>query len=200
MIDKQFLTKEYYLDKLSLILKNTHGIEEDIAFFVELHKQIEKSIDNMSEMMDIFNEAYLTKISDTTHYDILDRLGALYNVTRQFSVTYEETTYELNLNDEELLMLIKAMVIKNRYKGTYEEQQELFKQIGLPIYQFNAINPAECDVYLDNTIPVSENIQHMFLAGLFTLTSMGINYNFYYTSISNIGVWDVSNWDEAIWS
>ena len=55
-------------------------------------------------------------------------------------------------------------------------------------------NPDESDI-----IVITENIKHMFNAGLFTLNSMGVNYTAETLKISTLAKWDESKWDEGVW-
>lgn len=175
-------------------------------------------------LLNIFDNDYLQFISNLqgsnssqtvefgTVSDILDKLAEIYGVRRNFSVTYiiiENTesklvTKELSLNNSELLTLIKTQIIKNYCVGTYEQIQKFYQDINLPVIVLTDDNSsATCSLILeevtDSTLSYSDNIKDMFLSGLLTIENMGIAYRLQILNLDELGVWDVSNWDERNW-
>lgn len=215
---------DYYYYKLPLYIRNSYGMEEHFKVFYNLLIQLDNIEDNILYAFNVFdNEStYLSKISDGPEgyvSDILEKLGYLFGITRIFDVEYEESEVlvkkSLKLNNHELLTLLKSQIIKNNYKGTYEESVNYYKLINLPIYLLNSVNTAECYVYLnDNQVrsltrsnyAITDNIKEMFKANLFTLQSMGIVYQSIITNIEFIAKWDypkdpqVTGWDAGRWS
>lgn len=144
--------------------------------------------------------------------DFLDKLAALYGLKRQFSIDYtifvdgelQEISKQLSLSNLELLILIKMQIIKNYCEGTYEQIVKYYESIGLYMLPLNSINAATCDIYfqkIDGTIYANSiNIEDMFYAGLLRIESMGINYRQTILDLTDIFIWDSSNWDEKEWA
>lgn len=210
MLNEKLLSLDYYFNKLSMFMSNSYGVKEQFAIIHNILVSVDSTIDTFFENFNIMSQDITNVIAPgSNESDVLDKIASIYGVARQFSVSYTdgETQYtdvELNLNNFELLMLIRATIIQNNYSGTYEETIDFYKLIGLTglITLLNAQDLAECDVYLTPSNIITENISKMFLAGLLTLKSLGIKYNHTYIDINNIGVWDVSEWDDStrVWS
>lgn len=205
---------EYYKTKLPLYMQNSYGILEHFRMIFDFLLEFDLEEDNVIYAFNIFDEGYLNFINsldDSTtkdKSDILDKIGALYGVTRTFDVTYEENnqqvTSALHLTNSEFLKLIKARIIQNNYTGTYEESRNFYDNIGLPIYLFQSNCSAEVNVYLDSSVPSTGNEQKMFLANLFTIKSMGITYNTQIIDVIHLLIWDSASedryWDVGRWA
>lgn len=215
LIDK-LLAWDYYEKKIPLYLRNSYGIVDHFIIVYECLTRVNDIEDTLIKALDIFDENYLTFIneldtSDTKDKsDILDKLGKLYGLNRDFDVTYLENSVEktasLHLNNAELLKLIKARIIQNNYTGTYKESRELYEKIELPIYILQTYTAAYAYLFLDesSSYTLSENEKILFLAGFFTLKSMGIRYATATGDISELALWDSSidskSWDVGRWS
>lgn len=205
---------KYYEQKLPLYMKNSYGILEHFRILYELLLNVDSLEDNIIQSLDVFSNTYLEFInsldgSDENVSDILDKLASLYGVSRNFGITYSNSgtpTYEnLSLTNKELLKLIQARIIQNGYKGTYEESRKLYDKIGFGVYMLNTATPGYSYLYLDESIYMpTENERIMFLAGLFTLKSMGITYEMNVGELITLALWDSNDstrmWDEGKWS
>ena len=214
MISDKLKSWEYYYYKLPLYIRNSYGITSHFKLFYDLLVQMDKVEDSLLYIFNVFDNAdkYLKAVSDGPNgyeSDVLEKIGSLFGVNRVFDVKYKkddaEVTKSLRLNNSEFLILIKSQIIKNNYKGTFEESLQYYKLIGLPIYLLNSVNPAELLLYLNETEgKFSQNIMDMFLANLFTLESMGITYQPLTTNIEALAIWDednaLRNWDYGRWS
>lgn len=219
---------QYYVDKLPLYLKNASGYKEHFEILYDLLVSLSDMQDKILDALNILQANYFDKyvnnglavdnelyaddslMVDGNQYLLFDYIAALFGLTRNFSVTYDdgggETTTALSLSNEELYLLIKARIIQNNYDGSYTQAMDYYSKIGLPIY-FVTAGPAQADLYLDTTTALSDNIQVLFLAGLFTLQSLGITYDYHVGNVGRIGVWGatgdtVSNknsWNNAYW-
>lgn len=213
MISDKLLDLDYYLDKLSMYFRRCYGIEEQFAMLNSIMRQLNSTLDFAYERLDVMNTDYINMINrtqtetDIDESDILDKIASIYGVARTFSVSYTTsstsvTDKQISLNNEELVVLIKARIIQNTYKGTYEECMSLYRLIGLDQFIIinNDVEDATCNMYLQPQS--SENIQDMFLAGLLSLESLGITYNYDLVSATSLGLWDVSDWDDTtrLWS
>lgn len=213
MIIDKLKTWDYYKRKIPLYLQNSYGFVDHFKMLFDLLIQIDSTEDDVIKAFDVLNEIYLNYINslpDATENDsdILDKIAALFGVSRNFDVSYIDNNIlekaSLTLTNAELLKLIKARIIQNNYSGTYEETRQFYTNMGLPVYLFQSGSPAEVYVLLDNSIQLTENEQKMFLANLFTIKSMGIVYHTSITDIVSMLVWD-SNistrmWDVGRWA
>ena len=213
MLSDKLKSWEYYKNKLPLYIQNSYGIDEHFKIILSTLLQLDIVEDDVIKAFNIFDDNYLSYINSldlsTTkdHSDILDKIGELYGVTRNFDVTYTESgtekTGSLHLTNSEFLKLIKARLIQNSYSGTYEDSRKFYEMIDLPIYLFQSQNPAEVYVYLDESAQLTDNEKKMFLSNLFTITSMGITYITNISNIVRLFVWDstIDNrfWDKGRW-
>lgn len=181
-----------------------------------------RGLDLFDETKQQNSDTYINYLKQFTNdeyvFDLLDKIATIYNVNRKFDVTYiisdtssedfgKEKTYTLELTNKELLILILTKSILSAFDGTYYSARELYDKIKLPIYIYTqdatnvklildtsiTENPDESDI-----IVITENIKHMFNAGLFTLNSMGVNYTTETLKISTLAKWDESKWDEGV--
>lgn len=205
---------DYYRNLVPMYLQDVHGFLEQIKIFFDIGFQsgnflfcgndvvcgttlgftgssVLSSIDRTFSFLDIFN---MSKTHNDESSDILDKLAALFGVTRRFSVNVGEVKKDLQLSDDDLLILIKFQVIKNFFDGSQERLSKCITLTGLPIMILTDTS-GHCKSYMliqDDT-PISENVQYMFLAGLLNIESMGIRYSYALQSAENIAIFDSLN-------
>lgn len=214
---------EYYKNKLPLYLQNSYGFIEHFRIWYQI--LINGICDNaiiLLNLINIFDGNYFDFLEtiegvQRTSYecDILDKIGRLYGVNRQFRITYEDNneikTETILLNNQDFLTLIKTQIIKNYCEGTTEQINSYYKMIGLKMYVLSASEPATAYMYLPTSSSSSEyaysdNIKKMFLAGLLKIDSMGITYRYTFVDIDRILLWDSLNeaatngWDGGEWA
>lgn len=214
MIINKLKSWDYYKEKIPLYIQNSYGIVEHFKILFDLLVQMDLTEDDVLYGFNILDDGYLAFInnlddSDTKDSsDILNKIGLLYGVTRTFDVNYiennEAKTVSLHLTNSEFLKLIKARIIQNNYDGSYIQSREFYDKMNLPVYLFQSANSAEVYVYLDTSIPLTENEEKMFLANLFTIKSMGITYITSITEVVSLLIWDSTSefryWDKGRWS
>lgn len=208
MLKEKLTEKKYYLDNMSMFLKESYGIEEQLNMFVEWLKSMDNLADVSISCLDIWNPNYKNdlkrKISNDEDFKPLDNLASLIGISRETKISYydkekKEKVYEiLHFSNDDLIDLIIINIIQNNYKGTTKELIDLYqKKLKYNIYivpslkNLTAYNSAYCDVYLEVTrsdgTTISENIQKMFKYSNLFLRSLGIEYNALLTTdISNI--------------
>lgn len=214
---------DYYKQKLPLYLQNSYGFIEHFRIWYDMYvgtgeyAGIIHVSDVLLSLLNIFDDDYLDYINNMpesnsgTQSDILDKIGNLFGVKRQFSCTYFDNynyiTDELILNNEEFLILIKGQIIKNYCEGTYEQIEQYYNSTGLKIcITTSELSNAESHTYLITTddSDYSDNIKKMFLAGMLRIESMGIKYIDIYSNFSGLLRWDsgVVNevWDAGVWA
>lgn len=185
MINEKLVDFNYYYNKLPLYLRNSETFPEHLRIWVEFIQGMNNYADDMLGLIDVFNPNYMQKYGDFCD-DFLDKLGALYGVRKQFSVTYlddnnQEVTKELTLNRTEFYILIKAQIIKNFFDGTNEQLNDFYVQASIPMIYVTATS-GQCYILLlvDKLKEINENsdnIIDMFKNGLLSVESMGIHYN-----------------------
>lgn len=219
MLKSKLLSWIYYERKIPLYVLNAYGVQEFFKIMVNFLINQDNVEDTICYAFNIYDEGYSSFMMgyDKTsfNYTFLDLIANLYGVSRAFGVEYvdEEGEFyhkDLYLNNDELLMLIKARIIQNNFDGTYESTREFYDRVNMPVYLFQSNNPAEAYVYISTKNPdgteniMSNNIKDMIYAGLFTIKSMGITYHTYIRNVLNLGIWDSESnnrtWDVALWS
>lgn len=202
MIKEKYLDFNYYYNSLSTFLKQSYGVKEQFEIFWNALKELDSTGDKIFNNLDITDEDYSTTDKD----DILNKLAKLFNVNRDFRVEYNDEIYDLHLSNGELLLLIKAQIIKNNFDGTMEMCKLLYDKAGLPVVMITEENEhATVSVYLNESeANIADNLFHMFMSGLFTIESAGIKYIHVSTDVSKFAVWDSSDtsigWDNGVWS
>lgn len=219
---------EWYYNKLPLYLKNSYGFSEHFRIWYELLISGDKNGivnvgDTLLYLFNIFDKNFLQTIANFpdsgategnygTVSDFLDKLGYLFGVIRNFSVTYkndndENVTEDLSLNNEDFLLLIKAQIIKNYCEGTYEQIKGYYNSAGLDVFLITTEDGASAHVYLaapPDSSKYSLNVEKMFKSGLMRIESMGITYTEGVRVLVSFLTWDSTKtkeyWDTGVWS
>ena len=219
---------EWYYNKLPLYLKNSYGFSEHFRIWYELLISGDKNGivnvgDTLLYLFNIFDKNFLQTIANLpdsgategnygTVSDFLDKLGYLFGVIRNFSVTYkndndEDVTEDLSLNNEDFLLLIKAQIIKNYCEGTYEQIKGYYNSAGLDVFLITTEDGASAHVYLaapPDSTKYSLNVEKMFKSGLMRIESMGITYTEGVRVLLSFLTWDSTKtkeyWDTGVWS
>lgn len=129
----------------------------------------------------------------TTCY-MLDNIGALFGVKRHFSVELDGgVKKELTLDNKDFLILIKATIVKNYCEGTFEQLKEFYQSVGLFVV-ITTSAPGICNIYMATAVEganydYSDDIKSMFLSGLLTIESMGIEYHKTFIDMTKLLVW-----------
>lgn len=226
----------YYVRKLPLFLQNSYGFVEHFRIWYDMmisETETQGAInvcDYILYLLDIFDENYLEAIAKLdgsgatfdedgniisygTTSDILDKIGELFGVKRTFSVAYinddyKQVTEEITLDNKDLLILIKAQIIKNYCEGTFEQIKGYYESAGLYIFVITSDVSATCNLFLadgGSTYNYSDNVVKMFKAGLLIIQSMGIQYIVGKAEMTGFLVWSedsaMSNqvWDIGVW-
>lgn len=211
MLNQQLTQLDYYLNKLSLFIKGSYGIKEQFTTFFNVLLNIDNTVDDFFTHFSAVTDAALFAINrlSSTESDILDKIGLILGVTRRFDVMYVDDDSiqikkQLNLTNNELQKLIKAQIIRNNFQGSYEELTQFYTWLGLPIYVNNYVDAATVIMTLDSSIKTTDAEKDMFLAGLFTVKSLGIAYQHHLLPVHNTAIWDNASstrvWDVGVWS
>ncbi len=196
LIDK-LKNKEYYLQKLTMFLRNSYGIEEQIEVLWKVLLDVDTTID------DVFNALSMTTTDDVD--DLLDKLAELIGTKRQMDVTYLVNDvphyYTLTLTNAELLRAIKTRILQNNYVGTFEEFISNYQSIGLEVLIYDTETPSTVSIVLNDSPALTDNDKKLFLAGNYTIRSVGIAYQHSILDITQLAIWDAitSVFDTAQW-
>lgn len=210
---------DYYLKKIPLYLQSDENFVSHFRIWYdflvgkenETNNGLIGSGDTLLDLFNIYDENYLEKINKYGK-DFLDKLANLFNVKRNFSVKYIENNVEkskqLSLNDEDLLLFIKARIIRNYSNGSYEQMRKFYESNGLNIF-LKSNDSASVRAYLlempNSTVEYSENIKTLFLSGLLTIESMGVSYSYSMQPYDKFLIWDkpidsnYTGWDNGEW-
>lgn len=217
LLPQPLTTYEYYVRKCPLYLQNSSGFLSHFKFwydYVMFDVNLSTSggvlnvEDNFLRLLDIYADDYLellASLRQSTDTDFLDKLASLFGVSRVLTVTYFEDnqykTSSLKLTDSELLIFIKCQIIKNYCDGTYEQMKKYYASTGLIVQLLTSTDSATVDMYLITLTgnQYSDNIKHLFLSGLLTIKSVGIQYRHSVITIENVLIWDKGKWDEGEW-
>lgn len=218
MINEEIKSWNYYRNKLPLYIKNSYGLEQMIKdVFYDCLKRVDEVEDDFLEVIDILNENYSTILekyvtpndsSEENSFDILVKIAKIYGMNREINISYMELNEEtqvlekvekkLTLTNEELLKLIKGRILQNNFNGSYEQMRAYYDYFKLPIFIYTDTDidlKAHVIISTDGLSNFTQNEVDMIKAGLFTLKSMGIEYDQAVVDTSNLFIWDESLWD-----
>ncbi len=200
MIREDLLEFQYYLDRLSKFMQESFGINEQVRTFHSLLVQVDDFYNKFFRDISIFDSYYIGPNRNI----LLDKLGSIFGCQRHFTIPeYDPARWnviigflDIDLEDEDFLVYIKAQIIKQNFNGTREELQTLYttyedgklKKGILDLIFYYLQSPtetsAECYIYWSMDKEYSQNLQNLFLNGYLTIESMGI---LYHRSTADIG-------------
>lgn len=152
-VEPDLLTNKYYLNYLSLFMKNSLGIKERCTMYVDILNNLNDTAIKLLNKFDVFglynpakNYFVLNKPDDyETVKDyrngfedkILDLIASFYNIKRTFNLKYVDsygffgdinTSYNetVTLSNYELLIYIQFTISKNNFNGTNLDLLELY--------------------------------------------------------------------------
>jgi len=138
--------------------------------------------------------------------DVLDKIGSLFGLQRKFSLVVSGSTIEFDLDNRDFLLLIKCTIVKNYFDGSYSQVMKYYNAVGLPVFVLTNDLSARCDMYLivvdDSIYSLSEDVKNMFLAGILTIESVGIQYSYSILGVDSLAIFDSINaancWDSGV--
>jgi len=197
MLIEKLKQKEYYLSKLTMFLRNSYGIEEQVEVLWKVLTDIDTTID------DVFYALSMATTEDVD--DLFNKLAELIGTKRQMDVTYLVNNvpqyYTLTLTNAELLRAIKTRILQNNYVGTFEEFISNYQSIGLEVLIYDTETPSTVSIVLNDSPALTDNDKKLFLAGNYTIRSVGIVYQHSILDITRLAIWDAitSVFDNAQW-
>ena len=212
ILPEELRTFEYYKRKLPLYLQNSTSFQEHFKIWYDImmgdgSQNINGIIPSLEEMLALFDIFSIDYQSDTS-YDMLDKIGSLFGVTRKFT----SGNYKFDLHDDAFSKLIKARIVRNACEGTRQQIQALYEELfndvntqGDRIYQVILIRDdiANIKIYLASLVDYDDKnpteLQQLFLAGELRVESMGIGYSEQITTINNLLIWDEATDKKKMW-
>lgn len=204
----------YYIRKIPLYLQNDENFISHFKIWYDFLITQVNNGDILLDLFDIYSDDYIEKINTYGEF-FLDYLASLFNIRRSFSIRYigmdgKEHLDAITLTNEELLLFVKARIIKNYSNGSYGQMREFYEKNNLTIFlKWTDSNPAIARVYLLDIPGIetsnTENIKKLFLAGLLNIESMGISYLYSIQEYSKFFIWDkeesedYTGWDYGEW-
>ena len=184
MLKERLLNKNFYLDHMSMFLKDSFGIIDREETYRANLINVNKIADDIISRYDIYNllfeEDYFTRnnIDPTSTEDVwLDNIADIFGIQRTFNIKYKGVAYggdsthygpagswvneTITLTNKQLYLYIKIMITKLNYQGTAGEIIDLYKNDpdidDLKIYYSWGDASLNCDVYLCNTTEIYDN-------------------------------------------
>lgn len=204
MLSDRLKSYDFYLDKLTLLLKKSYGIPEQVKLYVDIMRQTESAIHDFFTAIGAENSGVWTLNADSVMInidgevsDLLDKIASLVGVSRNYAFLDEP------LNNRALYLLIYCKIVQNSFNGTKEGIDSLtaflktmsMNEDGskyLSIEYVPSSSVASCHIYLDSDkLDDSYDVlKTLFEHGFLTLRSMGIRYTYNTVSFSSLGHYD----------
>lgn len=214
LLPEKLSSYDWYLDQLTLMLKNDSGVVGQVKFYIDILKKLESEGLNFLNNVDIFN------IETYRYDDLLNKLASIFGCSRRNYINGES----VELSNSELIILILVTVMKNNYDGTLKTLKESYEkvckiindsEIGLAI-EVNCFrddnNNATANIIFgyqiaDEHKSEAEHLVKLLENGFFNIKSCGIAYEIVVADKSKGSLWAKSNeaidggaiWGDSYW-
>lgn len=199
LINSQLLDEKFYLQSMSLFLKNSYGMEDRCKMYVNILNNI---VDTSEELFKRLNIFYYDISSKKDYCDLngidknstsdryLDLIAGIFNINREFEIRYTdpaksvETIERVKLDNYELMLYIQAIATKFIFDGSYEQLHYFYNGTSLLNYDlYYEDSEARC-ILTNNTtkfLPITNlGIKYM------TVSGAPLTCNIYYTGSPEI--------------
>lgn len=200
MLKERLLSKDFYLENLSMFMKDSYGIKERLYGYISILNNINDIADGLVSRFDLYNLTseidYFTRNNidpDGTEDAILDMLADIFGIERTLEVTYPgdggTVTEIITLNNRDLYIYILVSISKLNYQGTNKEIRDLYSSDTI-IGQVTGIKyvwgsaSLSCDVYFCGSEELEKwqdgynsNLVKLFLSDKLLIESLGIQYS-----------------------
>lgn len=204
LIKDKLLSSDYYKNQLTLLLRNSYGVPQQIDLYTQILNVLNKRELDLFNLLGFGTED--KTIEDFYHWninleainlinenksDLLDKLAEIVGCSRYYSFLDEP------LNNTELYILIYFKIKQNNFLGTNKEMEDLYNEI------FNKVNynvtisyitdPNEtstCFIILNCETGKYGNIVELFKHDMLLLKSVGIKYKKLVLEQDKLGYFD----------
>lgn len=210
LIPQVLLTSDYYKEQLTLMLRNSFGVPQQVELFtdilnvfhtrtLDIFNLLGKYDENSKKWKAINLEAI--KTIDKTNSFLLDYIAEIVGCSRYYSFL------KTPLNNTELYILIYFKILQNNFLGTNEEILRIYDTIFADTeysdfkieYYPSVENVASCTVALDmtnivdsegNVLDEYKNLYELYNHDLLEVKSVGITYKKLYEIQGAMGFFD----------
>lgn len=197
LIPDVLLKDEYYLNQITLLLKQSQGIPEQIKAFTEILKSENDAIKDFFNLFinDGQSEPFnINEFLDNDSSTFLDYRCNIYGVSKTLKYTKTTTnlagetttiTKNITLTNKEIIFALWGQIFKNNYDGTTKSMLDFYTKlktatngkVNITIYP-SVFQNASLTLY-GNFSGTNDDVEHlkaMFQAGYFTIIQTGIAY------------------------
>lgn len=205
LIKDKLLKSDYYKNQLTLLLRNSYGVPEQIDLYTEILNMFNQKALDLFNLLGIgvedekiedhyhwhMNLEEINKLSETES-DLLDKIAEIVGCSRYYSFL---TT---PLNNTDLYILIYFKIKQNNFLGTNKEMESIYEEI------FNRVNynditisyiaskdeASTCFIILNCDKDSHPNIVKLFEHDMLVLKSVGIKYQKLVLENGKLGYFD----------
>lgn len=210
LLPEKLSSYDWYIDQLTLMLKNDSGVVDQVKLYVDILKKLE------SGGLTILNNVNIFNVEKYKYDDLLDKLASIFGCSRKNYINGES----IELSNSELIILILMTVMKNNYDGTLKALRESYEKVcniinntegmGIKIGDYKCFrddkNNAEAYIVFGYNIQnkYKDNANHLVKLlenGFFNIKSCGINYKITVIDTSKGSLWAYSSDsdEDAVW-
>lgn len=182
LLPEKLSSYDWYIDQLTLMLKNDSGVTGQIKYYIDILKKLEEEGLKILNNIDIFN------INRYQYDDLLDKLASIFGCSRKYYLSDEI----LELSNDELILNILITIIRNNFDGTTKTLRESYEKVSKAIEGSMGIsinvscfidNENEATAYIifnylvkNSDSDVAKHLVKLIEGGIFNINSVGINY------------------------
>ena len=206
------LDVNWYLSKMSMFLKESHGIVDEVNWDIDLLNNMNDVCDSIMHSFDIYSVDFPIMTDDDgsiidsyedlmisidkknqdkaeeekIYYKPLDIIASLVGVSRTVKFIVNEEIFWRTLSNYELWQYILIAIARNNFKGTYEQIRDVYKRIGLNILYITT-GVMSCKICVEDNDTLSQNIKNLLQQGDILIKSVGVDYNVIFYRTDNQG-------------
>lgn len=196
MLKEELLSKNFYLDNMSMFLKDSFGMIDREETYRAVLNNINDFADNLISRYDIFNILFTGDYFERNGINrnddedaVLDNIASIFGINRYMHIEYIGVDYnghygesgvlqeeDIVLTNYELYVYIRIIITKLNYQGTAGEIVNLYygdddttdpvKQLKIK-YSWDDSHPLTCDLWFCNPDIIRENNYQSNLVKLF---------------------------------
>lgn len=200
------LDVNWYLSKMSMFLKESYGIVDEIKWDIDLLNNMNDICDTIMYSLDIYSlifptfkvtyegkeieitcyedyMAYLDKLNEgkqedeKNYYQPLEMIASLVGISKDVKLKVGDNSYNwVRLTNYELWQYVLITIARNNFNGTFEEITKVYERTHLNVFYFTTA-PMKCDICIKDNDDLSQNVKNLLQHGNILIQSMGIEYS-----------------------